>query len=94
MPYISASIMMQLLTAVVPSMSKLAREDGGRQKINQWTRYATVGLCLFQGYLLAISLRNPGQNIFLPGLEEVMHEHGPLVPHYGFFGFVFPRCSP
>jgi hypothetical protein len=36
MPYISASIMMQLLTAVVPSMSKLAREDGGRQKINQY----------------------------------------------------------
>ena len=35
MPYISASIMMQLLTAVVPTLSKLAREDGGRQKINQ-----------------------------------------------------------
>jgi preprotein translocase subunit SecY len=90
MPYISASIMMQLLTAVVPSMSKLAREDGGRQKINQWTRFATVGLCLFQGYLLAISLRNPGQNIFLPGLEEIIRVHGPLVPHYSFFGFVIP----
>jgi preprotein translocase subunit SecY len=90
MPYISASIMMQLLTAVVPTMSKLAREDGGRQKINQWTRYATVGLCLFQGYLLTISLRNPGQNIFLPGLEEIIQKFGPLVPHYTTFGFVIP----
>ncbi|HSI62011.1 MAG TPA: preprotein translocase subunit SecY [Candidatus Saccharimonadia bacterium] len=82
MPYISASIMMQLLTAVVPSMSKLSREDGGRQKINQWTRYATVGLCLFQGYLLAASLKNPGQNIFLDGLEKAMATHGPLVPNH------------
>ena len=82
MPYISASIMMQLLTAVVPSMSKLSREDGGRQKINQWTRYATVALCLFQGYLLAASLKNPGQNIFLDGLEKAMATHGPLVPNH------------
>jgi preprotein translocase subunit SecY len=82
MPYISASIMMQLLTAVVPSMSKLSREDGGRQKINQWTRYATVALCLFQGYLLAVSLKNPGQNIFLDGLEKAMATHGPLVPNH------------
>jgi preprotein translocase subunit SecY len=90
MPYISASIMMQLLTAVVPSMSKLAREDGGRQKINQWTRFAAVALCIFQGYLLTISLRNPGQNIFLPGLEEIIQRYGPLVPHYTTFGFVIP----
>ena len=87
MPYISASIMLQLLTAVVPSMSKLAREDGGRQKINQWTRYATVALCLFQGYLLAISLKNPGQNIFLEGLDAVMRTEGPLVPNHNI-GFV------
>ncbi len=87
MPYISASIMMQLLTAVVPSFSKLAREDGGRQKINQWTRYATVFLCLFQGYLLVASLKNPEQNIFLSGLQSVINEHGPLVPNFGF-GFI------
>ncbi|WP_050026984.1 preprotein translocase subunit SecY [Verrucomicrobium sp. BvORR034] len=90
MPYISASIMMQLLTAVVPSISKLSREDGGRQKINQWTRFATVGLCVFQGYLLAVSLKNPGQNIFLHGLEEIMGKYGPLVPDYGFWSFVIP----
>ena len=89
MPYISASIMMQLLTAVVPSFSKLAREEGGRQKINQWTRYVTVLLCIFQGYLLAVSLHRPGQNPFLAGLEQVMKEtHSELVPNYGF-QFVF-----
>jgi len=88
MPYISASIMMQLLTAVVPSLSKLSREEGGRQKINQWTRFATVGLCIFQGFLLVKSLNHPGQNIFLYGLEDIIKTHGPLVPNYGF-GFVF-----
>ena len=41
-PYISASIMLQFMTAVVPSLSKLAREEGGRQKITQYTRYATI----------------------------------------------------
>src|SRR5205085_10098270 len=59
MPYISASIMMQLLTAVIPQLGRLAREDGGRQKIMQYTRYAIVVLCLFQGYLLAISFQHP-----------------------------------
>ena len=87
MPYISASIMLQLLTAVVPSLSKMAREEGGRQKINQYTRLATIGLCIFQGYLLARSLSQPGQNIFLQGLQDVIRDHGPLVPDYGF-GFI------
>src|SRR5439155_1148028 len=59
MPYISASIMMQLLTAVIPQLGRLAREDGGRQKIMQLTRYTTLGLCLFQGYLLALSFQHP-----------------------------------
>ncbi len=49
MPYISASIMLQLLTAVIPKLGRLAREDGGRQKIMQITRYATVALCIVQG---------------------------------------------
>ena len=65
MPYISASIMMQLLTAVIPQLGKLAKEDGGRQKIMQYTRYATIVLCLFQGYLLALSFENPQANPFL-----------------------------
>ncbi len=89
MPYISASIMMQLLTAVVPQLSKLAREDGGRQKITQYTRIGTIILCLFQGYLLAQSLNNPGQNPFLGGLQDTIDRmQQPLVPNYGF-GFVF-----
>lgn len=90
MPYISASIMLQLLTAVVPSLSKLAREEGGRQKINQYTRVGTIILCVFQGYLLAKSLQNPGQNIFLQGLAQTISSHGPLVPNFSFWGFVVP----
>src|SRR6187399_1263973 len=65
MPYISASIMIQLLTAVIPQLGKLAKEDGGRQKIMQFTRYATILLCIFQGYLLALSFENPASNPFL-----------------------------
>ena len=49
MPYISATIIMQLLTAVMPQLSKLAREEGGRTKIIQYGRYLTVLLCLGQG---------------------------------------------
>jgi preprotein translocase subunit SecY len=72
MPYISASIMMQLLTAVVLRLNKLAREEtGGRQKITQYTRYVTLGLCLFQGYLLAISMENPQSNPFLQRIGAV-----------------------
>src|SRR6185295_12747620 len=49
MPYISASIILQLLTAVWPRLEKITKEgEAGRKKITQWTRYATVGLSLFQ----------------------------------------------
>ena len=84
MPYISASIMLQLLTAVIPQLSKLAKEDGGRQKIMQYTRYATIALCIFQGYLLALSFENPASNPFLPGISETIARLGrPLVPDAG-----------
>jgi preprotein translocase subunit SecY len=73
MPYISASIMLQLLTAVIPQLNKLAKEDGGRQKIMQYTRYATIALCLFQGYLLALSFEHPESNPFLPGIMDTIH---------------------
>lgn len=79
MPYISASIMMQLMTAVVPKLSKLAREDGGRQKINQYTRAITIVIALVQGYLLAISLKNPGN---IPGLSGI-ERFGDVVPNHG-----------
>ncbi len=84
MPYISASIMMQLLTAVIPQLGKLAREDGGRRKIMQYTRYATIALCLFQGFLLAKSFENPQANPFLPGIMDTINRLGmDLVPEPG-----------
>ncbi|MGC3988190.1 MAG: preprotein translocase subunit SecY [Chthoniobacteraceae bacterium] len=84
MPYISASIMLQLLTAVIPQLAKLAKEDGGRQKIMQYTRYVTVALCIFQGYLLAVSFQNPESNPFLPNIMDTIHKLGiPLVADPG-----------
>jgi preprotein translocase subunit SecY len=59
MPYISATIILQLLTAVVPRLSKLAREEGGRTKIIQYGRYGTVLLCLGWGYVTALGWENP-----------------------------------
>src|SRR5437667_1499014 len=80
MPYISASIMLQLLTAVVPQLGRLAREDGGRQKIMQYTRYATVALCIFQGYLLAISFQHPeAYHTVLGGIPGTIRNIGILL---------------
>jgi len=59
MPYISATIIIQLLTAVVPTLSKLAREEGGRAKIIQYGRYGTVLLCLVQGSAMAFGWERP-----------------------------------
>ncbi|MFV2054777.1 preprotein translocase subunit SecY [Aliiroseovarius sp. YM-037] len=58
MPYISASIIVQLLTAMVPKLEQLKKEgEQGRKKINQYTRYGTVFLATFQAYGLAVSLQ-------------------------------------
>ena len=54
MPYISATIILQLLQAVVPALSKLAREEGGRTKLIQYGRVLTLFLCLGQGFVMAI----------------------------------------
>jgi len=60
MPYISASIIMQLLTAVVPALEKIAKEGkAGYEKINQYTRYLTFVLCGVQGLFLSLWLENP-----------------------------------
>jgi preprotein translocase subunit SecY len=57
LPYISASIIMQLMTAVSPTIEQLKKEgESGRKKINQYTRYLTVFLAAFQGYGLAVGL--------------------------------------
>ena len=61
MPYISASIIVQLLASMVPALEQLKKEgEQGRKKINQYTRYATVALALFQAYGLAKSLEAGG----------------------------------
>jgi len=69
MPYISASIIMQLMTVVSPQMEQLKKEgEAGRKKITQYTRYGTVALALFQGIGIAIALEaQPGLAIE-PGL--------------------------
>jgi preprotein translocase subunit SecY len=63
MPYISATIIIQLLTAVVPRLSKLVREEGGRTKIIQYGRYLTVLICIGQGLYFASNWEHP-QKVF------------------------------
>jgi preprotein translocase subunit SecY len=61
MPYISASIIVQLLASMIPALEQLKKEgDQGRKKINQYTRYATVGLATFQGWAIAASISAGG----------------------------------
>ncbi|SFA53826.1 protein translocase subunit secY/sec61 alpha [Paracoccus halophilus] len=68
MPYISASIIVQLLASMVPALEQLKKEgEQGRKKINQYTRYGTVALALFQAYGLAVSLE-AGNLAHDPGL--------------------------
>src|SRR3954471_7818991 len=78
MPYISASIIMQILTTVVPSLEALKKEgEAGRKKINQYTRYGTVILAAFQAYAISA------------GLESQVATAGPVVIDPGvFFRFV------
>jgi preprotein translocase subunit SecY len=61
LPYISASIIMQLMTAVTPQLEQLKKEgEAGRRKISQWTRYLTVVLALVQGTGMTVGLANQG----------------------------------
>ena len=71
MPYISASIIMTLLTAVVPSLERLQREgESGRAKIIQYGRYLTVLICMFQGIFLAIAFEHPAG--LFPGFTGIL----------------------
>src|SRR5205814_5516044 len=57
MPYISASIIFQLLSAIVPALQKVSKEgESGRRKINQWTRYSAVALCIVQAIIICSNL--------------------------------------
>src|SRR5919206_4488774 len=61
MPYISASIIFQLLGTVVPTLEKMQKEgEQGRKKIQEWTRYATVPLCMIQGVFWLQYMHHPG----------------------------------
>jgi preprotein translocase subunit SecY len=68
MPYISASIIMQLMTYVVPSLEALKKEgESGRRKITQYTRYGTLGLALFQALGIALALEGSPGLVISPG---------------------------
>ncbi|ABK17262.1 preprotein translocase subunit SecY [Syntrophobacter fumaroxidans] len=76
MPYISASIILQLLTVVIPTLERLSKEgDAGRRKITQYTRYGTVILSVIQGFAIGVGL----EGMTGPGGEIVV-----LHPGWGF----------
>jgi preprotein translocase subunit SecY len=71
-PYITASIVLQLMGAVVPTLENLQKKEGeaGREKINQWTRYLTVGLAFIQGFGIASLAQSLGPDVvIIPGVE-------------------------
>ena len=62
MPYITASIIMQLLVPVLPQLEKIQREgESGRAKITQWTRYLTIAVCLIQGAMVTMAMIDPSR---------------------------------
>jgi preprotein translocase subunit SecY len=73
MPYITASIILQLLTVVVPTLEKLQKEgELGRRKITQWTRYLTIILALVQSFGIAVALEKSGGGFVLnPGIGYI-----------------------
>jgi len=73
MPYISASIIIQLLTSVVPTLEALKKEgESGRKVLNQYTRYLTVVLALFQSWGIAVGLQASGNLVLDPGLFFIL----------------------
>ncbi len=82
MPYISASIILQLLTVVIPSLEKLQKEgELGRRKITQYTRYGTIVLSVIQGLSIAFYLEDIGSGVqgadgLVAGAVRVVHEPG------------------
>ena len=83
MPYISASIIFQLLGAMLPSLARLQQEgEFGRQRLMQYTRYMTLGICFVQGWLLVMALTNYPDKLF-PGFDVATY--GPIALHGGFW---------
>jgi preprotein translocase subunit SecY len=67
MPYISASIFLQIAGAVIPQVEKMQKDEEGRKKINQWTRYATVGLAAVQAWGFALFTESLQGAVGTPG---------------------------
>src|SRR3954464_9633899 len=67
MPYISASIFVQIATAVLPQVEKMQKEEEGRKTINQWTRYATIALAAVQGWGFALFVESLQSVVIHPG---------------------------
>jgi preprotein translocase subunit SecY len=74
MPYITASILLQLMTAIIPRLERLQKEgELGRRKINQWTRYLAVALGTAQAFLMAAGLQSARENIVaIPGAGFIL----------------------
>ena len=93
MPYISASIIMQLLVPVLPSLERLKREgEAGMNKINQYTRYLTIVICVIQGAMTAIAMTHPerlGLPSALPGQPLVNGN----VSAFVFFSVIILTCG-
>ncbi len=84
MPYISASIIVQLLATMYQPWQQLKKEgEQGRKKLNQYTRYGTVLLAIFQAYGIAVSLQ----------AGELAHEPGPFFIASAVITLVGARCS-
>ncbi len=74
MPYISASIIFQLLASVVPSLEAMMKEgESGRKRINEYTRYATVALCAVQSAFWVQYMMSPQMNVVLPAYRDFWH---------------------
>src|SRR5713101_6212946 len=74
MPYISASIIFQLLASVVPTLEAMMKEgESGRKRINEYTRYATVALCAVQSAFWVQYMMSPQMNVVLPDYRDFWH---------------------
>ena len=84
MPYISASIIFQLLASVVPSLEAMMKEgESGRKRINEYTRYATVVLCAIQSAFWVQYMMSPQMNVVLPRLPRLLARLGLRLHHDG-----------
>ncbi|MEC8279768.1 MAG: preprotein translocase subunit SecY, partial [Verrucomicrobiota bacterium] len=96
MPYISASIIMQLVGAVFPVIARLQQEgDVGRQKINQYTRYLTLAICVVQGLLLLVALSTNPASLIGQGFNPAQYGNVVIASQAPFLitGTIFLTCG-